>query len=255
MARMGAEAQARHDEPRGVMSAGGSALMSNASLGFVAEAATEGQSALFRSVVDREFGLRRASRVARLEREADLPFQKGFDGFEWDGIGFPGGFPRGDVLALSFVGRHEGLVLFGGSGNGRSHTAVALGTLACGMGMRVRLFTTSALANELDEANSEGRATEGPKTLAKGGMTMLDEWGCLPTDPDGARLLSRVVSMCYERISLVLTTDIELSRRGEILDDGDMAKAMMDRMVHHGRPVTYEREGYRMKHALVRDDL
>lgn len=41
---------------------------------------------------------------------------------------------------------------------------------------------------------------------------------------------------------------------GEIFNDDDMAKAMMDRIVHHGRLVTYERESYRMKHALMRDD-
>lgn len=28
----------------------------------------------------------------------------------------------------------------------------------------------------------------------------------------------------------------------------------MDRIVHHGRLVTYERESYRMKRALMRDD-
>lgn len=237
------------------MSAGGSAPMPNASLGLVAEAATEGQSALFEPVVDGELELRRASRIARLRREADLPFQKGFDGFGWDGIGLPGGFPRDDVLALSSVGRHEGLAPFGGSGDGRSHAAVALGTLACGMGMRARLFATPALADELDGANSEGRATEGLETPAKGGVTMLDGWGCLPTDPGGARLPFRVASMCCERISLALTTDIGSSRRGEILDDDDMAKAMMGRMVRHGRLATHERGSYRMRHALMRDGL
>lgn len=40
---------------------------------------------------------------------------------------------------------------------------------------------------------------------------------------------------------------------GEIFNDDDMAKAMMDRIVHHGRLVTYNRESYRVKHALMRE--
>ena len=108
--------------------------------------------------------------------------------------------------------------------------------------------------NELSEANAEGRIAAMLKGLARNDMIILNEWGYLPTDPDDARLLFRVVSMCYERISLVLTTNIEFSRWGGIFNDDDMAKAMMDRIVHHGRLVTYERESYRMKRALMRDD-
>lgn len=47
----------------------------------------------------------------------------------------------------------------------------------------------------------------------------------------------------------------EFSRWGEIFADDDMAKAMMDRIVHHGRLVTYDRESYRVKHALMRGEL
>ena len=127
MARMSAKAQARYDELKRISAKGGSTLMSNSTFEYVAESATEGQFAFFKGVLDNEFELRRASRIARLKRGADFPFQKSFDGFEWDGIGFPNGFTREDMLSLGFVDRHEDLVLFGGSGNGKSHTAVGPG--------------------------------------------------------------------------------------------------------------------------------
>lgn len=41
----------------------------------------------------------------------------------------------------------------------------------------------------------------------------------------------------------------------DAIADDDMAKAMMDRIVHHGRLVTYDRESYRVKHALMRGEL
>ncbi len=83
-------------------------------------------------------------------------------------------------------------------------------------------------------------------------MMILDGWGYLPTDPEGARPLFRVVSMCHGRVSLVTATNTGLSRWGKVLDDEDMAAAMLDRVVHHGRLVTYERESYRMRHAPMR---
>lgn len=175
MTRMGAKAQARYDELKRMSAEGGSTLMSNATFEYVAESATEGQFAFFKGVLDNEFELRRASRIARLKRGADFPFQKNFDGFEWDGIGFPSGFTREDMLSLGFVDRHEDLVLFGGSGNGKSHTAVVLGILACGMGKRVRFSSTSRLVNELNEANAEGRIAAMLKGLARNDMIILDE--------------------------------------------------------------------------------
>lgn len=221
----------------------------------VAEAAADGQLAFFEDALARECALRRRSRIARLKRQANFPSQKGFDGFEWPGIAFPRGFTRNDMPSLALIGAREDLALFGGSGNGKTHTATALGPLACGEGGKVAFWSTAGLVSELRRANKEGTAQDALRRLGRCGLIILDEWGYLPTDPDGARLLFRVVPMRYERTAPILTTNIELSRWGEIFADDDMAKAMMDRIVHHGRLVTYDRESYRVKHALMRGEL
>lgn len=221
----------------------------------VAEAATDGQLAFFEDALAREYALRHQSRIARLKRQASFPSQKGFDGFEWPGIVFPRGFTRDDMPSLALIGAHEDPVLFGGSGNGKTHTAIALGPLACGEGGKVAFWSTAEPVSELRRANKEGTAQDALRRLGRCGLIILDERGYLPTDPDGARLLFRVVPMRYERIAPILTTNIELSRWGEIFADDDMAKAMMDRIVHHGGPVTYDRESHRVKHALMRGEL
>lgn len=221
----------------------------------VAEAATDGQLAFFEDALAREYALRHQSRIARLKRQASFSSQKGFDGFEWPGIVFPRGFTRDDMPSLALIGAHEDPVLFGGSGNGKTHTAIALGPLACGEGGKVAFWSTAEPVSELRRANKEGTAQDALRRLGRCGLIILDERGYLPTDPDGARLLFRVVPMRYEQIAPILTTNIELSRWGEIFADDDMAKAMMDRIVHHGRPVTYDRESHRVKHALMRGEL
>lgn len=255
MARLPQKVDARYERLKRAEREGGPALLSKATMRHVAEAAADGRFAFFGDALARECALRRRSRTARLRRQANFPSQKGLDGFEWPGIVFPRGFTRDDMLSLALIGAREDLALFGGSGNGKTHTAIALGPLACGEGGKVAFWSTAGLVSELRRANKEGTAQDALGRLGRCGLIILDEWGHLPTDPDGARPLFRVVPMCYERIALILTTNIEFSRWGEIFADDDMAKAMMDRIVHHGRLVTYDRESYRVKHALMRGEL
>lgn len=127
MARLPQKVDARYERLKRAEREGGSILLSKATMRYVAETATDGQLAFFEDALAREYALRHQSRKARLKRQANFPSQKGFDGFEWSGIVFPRGFTRDDMLSLAFIDAHEDLVLFGGSGNGKTHTAIALG--------------------------------------------------------------------------------------------------------------------------------
>ena len=45
-----------------------------------------------------------------------------------------------------------------------------------------------------------------------------------------------------------------LALGGAIFSDADMVGAMLDRVLHHGGLVTYDRESYRMRNSLMRAD-
>lgn len=89
------------------------------------------------------------------------------------------------------------------------------------------------------------------KDLSKADILILDEFGYVPLDITGARLLFQVVSSCYEKRSLILTTNIEFSKWGTILGDDKLASAMIDRIVHHGRLVEFNGPSRRMDTALM----
>ena len=99
----------------------------------------------------------------------------------------------------------------------------------------------------------------GARALAGGGdeghrqndLVILDEFGYVPLDLDSARLLFQGVSDCYERHSLVITTNIEFSKWGTVLGDDKMAAAMIDRIVHHGRLVEFTGASHRMEATLM----
>ncbi len=87
--------------------------------------------------------------------------------------------------------------------------------------------------------------------LGKNKLLIIDEFGYLPIDIEGARLLFQVIADAYENRSLILTTNLEFVRWGTVFGDDNMAAAIIDRIVHHGRLLHFTGESYRVRNALM----
>ena len=87
--------------------------------------------------------------------------------------------------------------------------------------------------------------------IAKADVVIIDELGYVPLDIEGARLLFQVMSDCYEKRSLIITTNIEFSKWGTVFGDDKLAAALIDRIVHHGRLVEFNGTSRRMDAALM----
>ena len=103
----------------------------------------------------------------------------------------------------------------------------------------------------LRRAKEEAKLDRELSQLSRAKLLVIDELGFLPLDLDGARLLFQVISNAYERQSLVITTNFEFSRWGTVFGDDQMAAAVIDRIVHHGRLVQFRGESWRVRHALM----
>lgn len=73
----------------------------------------------------------------------------------------------------------------------------------------------------------------------------------MPIDEEDSRLLFQVVTNTYKKRCIVYTTSIEFSGWGRVFGDPNMAAAIIDRMVHHGRMIRFEGEAQRRTHALM----
>jgi DNA replication protein DnaC len=186
-----------------------------------------------------------------LLRRCALPAPKTFDGYDWSAVSWPDGFGRDDLLSLSFLGRREDLVLMGDVGTGKTHVASALCTACCQARVEARFFTASSLVMRLRRARDEGRLDRELAQIGRAELLVIDELGFLPLDADGARLLFQVVSAAYESQSVVFTTNLEFSRWGAVFGDDQMAAAVIDRVLHHGRLLRFRGESYRVRHALM----
>ena len=203
--------------------------------------------------LEAERASREASKRASLLRRCALPAPKTFDGYDWSAVSWPDGLGREDLLSLSFLEGREDLVLMGDVGTGKAHMASALCQLACDRRMEARLFTASSLVMRLRRARDEGRLDREMAQVARARLLVIDELGFLPLDADGARLVFQVFADAYERQSVVITANLEFSRWGGVFGDDQMAAAVIDRIVHHGRLVQFRGEPYRVKHALMQE--
>ena len=131
------------------------------------------------------------------------------------------------------------LVLYGPVGTGKTHLAVALGRLACMRAIPVRFFTATGLLMRLRRAKREDRLDAELRQIARARLLIIDEFGYMPIDEEGSRFLFQVISDSYETRSGVYTTNIEFSGWGRVLGDKNMAAALIDRTVHHGRLVRF----------------
>ncbi|MDK2896054.1 MAG: hypothetical protein PWP04_174 [Candidatus Atribacteria bacterium] len=69
--------------------------------------------------------------------------------------------------------------------------------------------------------------------IEKCDLLICDEWGYVPLERGGAQLLFQVISECYEKRSVIITTNLEFSKWNGIFYDERMTAAIIDRLIHH----------------------
>lgn len=155
------------------------------------------------------------------------------------------------MLSLDWVGKAQDYVFHGQTGRGKTHLAVAIGMACIERGLTVRYLPCAQLVLQLQRARDSGALDAMYADIAKADLLILDEFGYIPLDSDGARLLFQVISSSYESRSLILTTNIEFSKWGTVLADEKLAAAAVDRIVHHGRLVEFGGKSRRVEESLM----
>lgn len=228
-------------------------LFSKASMDQILSEGTAGQLDFLLRIMTDEVERRQASRRNRLVRQAGFPTPKTLGDYDFSRITFPALLPKDRLLSLDFIVEKRSLVFYGVCGSGKTHLAMALGYKACMQGLKVRFMTVSHLVFRLEGARAEGRLERLLADLKALDLLVLDEWGYVPIDRQGAQLLFQVIADSYEHKSLIVTTNLPFSEWGKLVTDEQLAAAMIDRIVHYGHLIETGNRDWRLDHSLMRD--
>jgi DNA replication protein DnaC len=202
-------------------------------------------------ILRQEVAYRETARKNRLLKQAGFYSCKTFAGYCFDEIRLPTGLSVEELKEVGFIEERKNLIFYGNVGTGKTHLATAIGVEACNRGKTVRFYRTAALVNQLNDAQKKGELGKLLKQFSKVDLLICDEWGYVPLDRDGSKLLFQVVSDCYEQRSVIITTNLEFSKWVNIFYDEQMTAAMIDRLVHHSYLLLFEGQSYRIRNSLM----
>lgn len=196
---------------------------------------------------------REVNRINRMVKTAGFNVIKTLDDFVWKSdITLPEGLTREYMEDLRILPAKENLIFMGAVGTGKTHLATAIALKACQEGHKVRFFTAASLANLLLERNNKGTLNGFMTNLKKVELIVIDELGFVPLHKDAAQLMFQVISECYERKSLIITSNLEFSGWNTVLGDNRLTAALIDRLVHHSHIVIFSGESYRLQQSMNR---
>jgi DNA replication protein DnaC len=114
----------------------------------------------------------------------------------------------------------------------------------------VRFWTAAGLVNELLQAQDEHRLHKAIGAALKLDLVVLDELGFIPFSANGAQVLFTFCSELYERLSLVVTTNLKFADWIRIFGDERLTAALLDRLTHHAHIVELLGESFRFRQRM-----
>lgn len=203
-------------------------------------------------LLEMELSNREITRKNRYLQQAGFDVMKTFKDYAFDQVQIPNSISIDEIKNADFIEKKENLILYGGVGTGKTHMATAVGVAACNRGKKVKYYRTASLVNELIDAKTKGNLNKLFKQLEKADLLICDEWGYIPLDRQGAQLLFQVISSCYEKKSVVITTNLEFSKWNGIFFDEKLTSAIIDRLVHFGHLLIFSGKSYRLEHSKIK---
>jgi DNA replication protein DnaC len=222
---------------------------------FAAEAVQkqEGYTRYLLALAEQEVQEREARRRQRRLKEAKIPVVKELDSFDFDAVPQ---LNRQKIFALArgdYMDRAEPVILVGAPGLGKTHIASALAVAATQQMRRVRFFNAAALVNEMLHLQESGLMTPFLNKLLKHHLVVIDELGFIPFTNTGAQLMFQLCSTLYERVALIVTTNLSFADWTQVFGDEMLTVALLDRLTHKAHIVEFVGESYRFRQRRQQD--
>jgi DNA replication protein DnaC len=215
--------------------------------------ANQGYERYLLALAEQEVAQRERNHIAWRIKEAHFPILKELADFDFSCLSSPA---KQRVLELAqghYLPRAEPIIMVGHPGLGKTHLATSLALAACRQGQRVRFYNAAGLVNELILTQQEQRLAKFLASALRHQLIVLDELGFIPFSATGAQLIFQFCSALYERVAIIVTTNLHFAHWTQVFGDEQLTAALLDRLTHHAHILEFVGESYRFRQRLQRE--
>jgi DNA replication protein DnaC len=149
------------------------------------------------------------------------------------------------LALLDFIRNKENVIITGATGTGKSYLAQALGHQACLMLLKTLYYNTSRLMDHLKLARLEGNYSKRIMDVEKAELLILDDFGLAAFDNQARQALMDIFESKYDRTSIIVCSQIPISSWHDLIGEGTIADAILDRIVHSSHRIQLKGESLR----------
>ncbi len=161
------------------------------------------------------------------------------------------GLDKSMIRALAqesaWVRNHEHVFVLGPTGVGKSFVASALAQKACRDGYSALYTRAAALFRDLAIARADGSLRVLLAKLSRIDLLVIDDWAMAPLSEPERRDFWEICEDRYQTRSMILTSQLPVSRWHEQIGDPTVADGILDRLVHNAHRI--EMRGDSMRKA------
>jgi len=139
-----------------------------------------------------------------------------------------------NLMNLSFIERHENIVLIGEPGTGKTSIASGLLRHALINGYRGLFYDAQKLLDQLYSSLADKTTTRLITALSNISVLLIDELGYLTLTNEQCNAFFKLMSMRYEnKKSTIITTNLDYPKWYDLFKQKSLVDAMLDRLKHH----------------------
>jgi DNA replication protein DnaC len=188
---------------------------------------------LLHRLLTAEAASRRERSLAYRLDQAHLPWRWTLDSFPFERQPGVNKAQINTLAGLDFLRRADNLLLIGPPGTGKTGLAIALLREACLNGYRGRFYNAQTLLDELYASLADRSTAQLLKRLSRHQPLVIDEIGYLTLKPEQVNAFFRLMDERYNRVSTIITTNLDLTEWYELFQKKSLVDALIDRLQHH----------------------